>query len=74
MINPLSKRLPIFLLPILYLSYQPVRIIVLSLNWVYPIVAKAGWLQSQGIKGEAVITYRNPLITKGLALSGFPNG
>ena len=41
---------------------------------VYPIVAKAGWFQSRGIKGEAVIIYRNPLITKDLKSSGFPRG
>jgi hypothetical protein len=39
-----------------------------------PIVAKAGWLQSRGIKGEAVVIYRNPLITKDLESSGFPVG
>ena len=39
-----------------------------------PIVAKAGWLQSRGIKDEAVIIYRNPLITKDLESSGFPRG
>jgi hypothetical protein len=43
-------------------------------NKINPIVAKAGWLQSQGIKGEAVIIYRNPLITKDLESSGFPRG
>jgi hypothetical protein len=41
---------------------------------LYPIVAKAGWFQSRGIKGEAVIIYRNPLITKDLESSGFPRG
>jgi hypothetical protein len=40
----------------------------------YPIVAKAGRLQSRGIKGEAVVIYRNPLITKDLESSGFPVG
>jgi hypothetical protein len=43
-----------------------------------PNVAKAGGLQSPGIKGEAVISYRNPLIppTAGqdLKSSGFPAG
>jgi hypothetical protein len=43
-------------------------------NYLNPIVAKAGWLQSRDIKGEAVIIYRNPLITKDLELSGFPGG
>jgi len=41
---------------------------------INPIVAKAGWLQSRGIKGEAVVIYRNPLITKDLESSGFPVG
>jgi hypothetical protein len=41
---------------------------------INPIVAKAGWLQSRGIKGEAVVIYRNPLITKDLESSGFPRG
>ena len=43
---------------------------------VNPNVAKVGGFQSQGIKGEAVISYRNPLIppTAGQDLkpSGFP--
>ena len=39
-----------------------------------PNVAKAGGLQSQGIKGEAVAIYRDPLITKDLKSSGFPEG
>ena len=38
---------------------------------VNPIVAKAGWFQSLIIKGEAVIIYRNPLITKDMESSGF---
>ncbi len=43
-------------------------------QWLNPIVAKAGWLQSLYIKGEAVVIYRNPLITKDLESSGFPRG
>jgi hypothetical protein len=39
-----------------------------------PNVAKAGVLQSQGVKGEAVISYRNPLTTKDLKSSDFPSG
>ncbi len=42
--------------------------------WLNPIVAKDGWLQSRGIKGEAVVIYRNPLITMDLESSGFPVG
>jgi hypothetical protein len=37
-------------------------------------VAKAGGLQSQGVKGEAVVCYRNPLTTQDLKSSGFPFG
>jgi len=37
-------------------------------------VAKAGGLQSQGVKGEAVVIYREPLITPDLKFSGFPEG
>ncbi|MFZ1199594.1 MAG: hypothetical protein WAO07_05450, partial [Desulfobacterales bacterium] len=32
----------------------------------YPNVAKVGGLQSQGVKGEAVNSYRNPLTTQDL--------
>ena len=39
---------------------------------LYPDVAKVGELQSQGVKGEAVVTYRNPLTTQDLKFSGFP--
>jgi len=37
-----------------------------------PNFAKAGGLQSPGVKGEAVISYRNPLRTQDLKSSGFP--
>ena len=39
---------------------------------VYPNVAKAGGFQSQGVKGEAVIDYRDPLTTRDLKSSSFP--
>ncbi|MFZ0242393.1 MAG: hypothetical protein WAL90_12170, partial [Desulfobacterales bacterium] len=39
-----------------------------------PNIAKVGGLQSQGVKGEAVNTYRNPLTTRDLKSSGFPSG
>jgi hypothetical protein len=39
-----------------------------------PNVAKAGGLQSQGVKGEAVLGYREPLTTQNLKSSGFPEG
>ena len=38
------------------------------------MVAKAGGLQGQGGKGEAVVNYRKPLTTQDLAFSGFPEG
>ena len=37
-------------------------------------VAKTGELQSQGGKGEAVVSYREPLTTQDLKFSGFPAG
>jgi hypothetical protein len=44
--------------------------------WIIPNVAKAGGLQSQGVKGEAVVgyrdPYRDPLTTQDLKSSGFP--
>jgi hypothetical protein len=43
-------------------------------RFVYPNVAKAGGLQSPGVKGEAVVAYRDPLTTQDLKSSGFPAG
>ena len=40
--------------------------IVKKMRILNPIVAKTGWLQRRDIKGEAVIIYRYPLITKEL--------
>ena len=37
-------------------------------------VAKVGGLQSQGVKGDAVVGYREPLTTQDLESSGFPGG
>ena len=37
-------------------------------------VAKAGGLQSQGVKGEIVVGYLDPLTTQDLKFSGFPRG
>ena len=43
--------------------------------WIlYPNVAKAGGLQSQGVKGEVVVVYHDPLTTQDLKSSGFPEG
>jgi len=41
---------------------------------LYPKVAKAGGLQSQGVKGEVVVCYLDPLTTQDLKSSGFPEG
>jgi hypothetical protein len=39
---------------------------------INPNVAKAGGLQSPGVKGEAVVGYRDLLTTQDLKSSGFP--
>ncbi len=41
---------------------------------VNPNVAKVGGLQSQGVKGEIVVGYLDPLTTQDLKSSGFPVG
>ena len=41
---------------------------------IYPNVAKAGGLQSQGVKGEVVVVYLESLTTQDLKSSGFPEG
>jgi hypothetical protein len=41
---------------------------------INPNVAKAGGLQSQGVKGEAVVGYRKSLTTQDLKFSSFPEG
>jgi hypothetical protein len=41
---------------------------------IYLNVAKAGGLQSQDVKGEVVVLYFEPLTTKNLKSSGFPEG
>jgi len=41
---------------------------------VYPNVAKVGGIQRQGGKSDAVVNYREPLTTKYLKTSGFPEG
>ena len=40
---------------------------------LYPNAAKVGGLQSQGVKGEVVVVYRDPLTTQDLKSSGFPD-
>jgi len=44
------------------------------LSVVHPNVAKVGGLQSQGVKGEIVVVYLDPLTTQDLESSGFPEG
>ncbi len=39
---------------------------------VYPNIAKAGGFQSQGAEGDAVVLYCNPLATRDLESSRFP--
>ena len=43
-------------------------------DWLYPKVANVGELQSQGVKGEVVVLYFEPLTTQNLKSSGFPEG
>ena len=47
---------------------------VLQCHRVNPNVAKVGGLQSQGVKGEIVVGYLDPLTTQDLKSSGFPEG
>jgi len=44
------------------------------LEYIYRNVAKVGGLQSQGVRDEAVVAYRDPLTTQDLKSSGFPEG
>jgi hypothetical protein len=39
-----------------------------------PIVANVGGLQSQGVKGDVVVLYFEPLKTQNLESSGVPEG
>ena len=41
---------------------------------IFPNVAKVGGLKSQGVKGETVVAYCDPLTTQDLKFSGFPAG
>ena len=41
---------------------------------VIPNVANVGGLQSQGVKGEVVVFYFEPLTTQNLKSSGVPKG
>ena len=48
--------------------------VLLTPFYVSPNGAKVGGLQSQGVRGEAVVAYRDPLTTQDLKSSGFPEG
>jgi hypothetical protein len=41
---------------------------------IYPKVANVGGLQSQGVEGEVVVLYFEPLTTQNLKSSGVPDG
>jgi hypothetical protein len=49
------------------------RILYRRCQILIPDVAKAGGLQSQGVKGEIVVGYLDPLTTQDLKSSGFPD-
>jgi len=51
-----------------------VRGMLKNIHIVIPNVAKVGGLQSQGVEGEVVVIYREPLTTQDLMSSGFPAG
>jgi hypothetical protein len=44
----------------------------LNLDADHPNVAKAGVLQSQSVRDEGVVAYRDPLTKQDLKSSGFP--
>jgi len=58
-----------------HIPFHPLPYNFLIINvLIIPNVAKAGGLQSQGVKGEAVVVYRESLATPDLMSSGFPEG
>ncbi len=59
-----------------YFSYSLLRkrltgLVADMFDGVNPNVAKVGGLQSQGVKGDAVVCYREPLTTQNSESSGF---
>ena len=54
--------------------YFDITAIFYKFIYLYPNVAKAGALQSQGTKGDAVALYCDPLVTPDMKRSGFPEG
>jgi hypothetical protein len=44
------------------------------ITYPIPTAAKAGGLQSKGVKGEVVVVYLESLTTQDLKFSGFPPG
>jgi hypothetical protein len=47
---------------------------IIELSYVYPYVANVGGLQIQGVEGEVVVLYFEPLTTQNLRPSGVPEG
>ncbi len=43
------------------------------MNWLSPNIANVGGLQIQGVKGEVVVLYFEPLTTQKLKSSGVPD-
>ena len=70
--EPNSERIPRSLLQAA--DVMKSRRIFDTLRRIHPNVAKAGGLQSQGVEGEAVVVYREPLTTPDLMSSAFPAG
>ena len=50
-----------------------VRVVSAGRGFITPADAKAGGLQSQGVEGEIVVVYLDPLTTQDLKFSGFPD-
>jgi len=56
-------------------SIEKIYVFIIAIpDVLYPNVAKVGGLQSQGVKVEAVVGYREALTTQDLKSSGFPEG
>jgi hypothetical protein len=55
-------------------TFDDLRKLDIRVGTIDPNVAKVGGLQSQGVNGEAVVAYCDPLTTQDLKSSGFPVG
>jgi hypothetical protein len=60
--------------PVIYCRVSPPPADQPTSTHFSPNVAKAGGLQSQGVKGEVVVVYLESLTTQDLKFSGFPAG